>query len=159
MDSMELRGKVVLITGGARGIGFETARLAREQGASVALIDLDPEIVSESALALGGDTIGLAADVTDLGAMEAAVAQTVERLGGIDAVIASAGITPPKTTARAIDPAVWEKVVEVNLVGVYNTARAAVEPIISSRGHMVLIASVAAQANGEIGRAACRERV
>ena len=109
MDSMELRGKVVLITGGARGIGFETARLAREQGASVALIDLDPEIVSESALALGGDTIGLAADVTDLGAMEAAVAQTVERLGGIDAVIASAGITPPKTTARAIDPTVWEK--------------------------------------------------
>ena len=150
MDSMELRGKVVLITGGARGIGFETARLAREQGASVALIDLDPEIVSESALALGGDTIGLAADVTDLGAMEAAVAQTVERLGGIDAVIASAGITPPKTTARAIDPAVWEKVVEVNLVGVYNTARAAVEPIISSRGHMVLIASVAAQANGAL---------
>ena len=150
MDSLELRGKVVLITGGARGIGFETARLARERGASVALIDLDPEIVSESALALGKDTIGLAADVTDLAAMEAAVAQTVERLGGVDVVIASAGITPPKTTARAIDPAVWEKVVEVNMIGVYNTARAAVEPVISSRGHMVLIASVAAQANGAL---------
>lgn len=148
MDSMELRGKVVLITGGARGIGFETGRLARERGASVALVDLEAGVVEESALALGGDTIGLAADVTDLGQMEDAVARAVERLGRVDVVIASAGITPPKTTARAIDPPVWEKVVEVNAVGVYNTVKAAVEQVIANRGHMVLIASVYAHVNG-----------
>jgi len=150
MISADLRGKVVLITGGARGIGFETARLARERGASVALIDLEPETVEDSAAALGGDSIGVAADVTDLGQMQDAVARTVERLGRVDVVIASAGITPPKTTARAIDPAVWEKVVEVNVVGVYNTARAAVEQVIANRGHMVLIASVYAHVNGVV---------
>jgi len=148
MDSIELRGKVVLITGGARGIGFETGRLARERGASVALVDLDAEVVEESAKVLGGDSIGVAADVTDLEQMEAAVAKIVERLGRGDVVIASAGITPPKTTARAIDPAVWEKVVEVNVLGVFNTVKAAVEQVIANRGHMVLIASVYAHVNG-----------
>lgn len=148
MESLELRDKVVLITGGARGIGFETARLARERGASVALVDLDREIVEESAAALGGDSVGLGADVTDLGQMEDAVARAVERLGRIDVVIASAGITPPKTTSRAIDPATWEKVVEVNVVGVYNTVKASIEQVIANRGHMVLIASVYAHVNG-----------
>ncbi|MBN8868833.1 MAG: SDR family NAD(P)-dependent oxidoreductase [Solirubrobacterales bacterium] len=148
MDSLELRGKVVLITGGARGIGFETARLARERGASVALVDLEREVVEESAKVLGGDSIGVAADVTDLGQMEDAVARIVERLGRVDVVIASAGITPPKTTARAIDPAVWEKVVEVNVVGVYNTVKATIEQVVANRGHMVLIASVYAHVNG-----------
>jgi len=148
MESLELRDKVVLITGGARGIGFETGRLARERGASVALIDLDREIVEESARALGGDSVGIQADVTDLGQMEDAVARVVERLGRVDVVIASAGITPPKTTVRAIEPAVWEKVIEVNTVGVYNTARAAIEQVVANRGHMVLIASVYAHVNG-----------
>ncbi len=148
MEPLDLRGKVVLITGGSRGIGFETGRLARERGASVVLIDLDRDVVEESATALGGDSLGIKADVTDLRQMEDAVARVVERLGRIDVVIASAGITPPKTTARAIDPAIWEKVVEVNAVGVYNTARATIEQVIANRGHMVLIASVYAHVNG-----------
>ncbi|MBN8866575.1 MAG: SDR family NAD(P)-dependent oxidoreductase [Solirubrobacterales bacterium] len=148
MESLDLRGKVVLITGGARGIGFETARLAIERGASVALIDLDREVVEESAVALGGRAIGLAADVTDLGQMQDAVARAVEQLGRVDVVIANAGITPPKTTSRAIDPVVWEKVVEVNTVGVYNTVRAGIEQVIANRGHIALIASVYAHVNG-----------
>jgi len=148
METLDLDGKVMLVTGGARGIGFETARLARERGASVALIDLDPEIVRESALTLGGNTLGIGADVTGLGQMRDAVARVTEQLGRLDVVIASAGITPPKTTARAIDPAVWEKVVEVNTVGVFNTVKAAIEPVIANRGHMVLVASVYAHVNG-----------
>ncbi|MCB0870603.1 MAG: SDR family NAD(P)-dependent oxidoreductase [Solirubrobacterales bacterium] len=150
MGSLELRDKVVLITGGARGIGFETARLARERGASVALVDLELEAVEDSAVALGGDSIGLQADVTDLGQMQDAVARAVEQLGRVDVVIANAGITPPKTTARAIDPVIWEKVIEVNVVGVYNTVKAAVDQVIANRGHMVLIASQAAHANGAL---------
>lgn len=148
MDSLELRGKVVLITGGARGIGFETGRLARERGASVVLIDLDREVVEESAAALGGDTLGVQADVADLGQMEDAVARAVEQLGRVDVVVANAGITPPKTTSRAIDAAVWERVVEVNVVGVYNTVRAGIEQVIANQGHMVLVASVYAHVNG-----------
>ncbi|MCB0863353.1 MAG: SDR family NAD(P)-dependent oxidoreductase [Solirubrobacterales bacterium] len=150
MDSLDLRDKVVLVTGGARGIGFETARLAREQGARVALVDLDPGIVGESAEALGGDTLGLAADVTDLRQVESAVSETIGKFGRIDIVLASAGITPPKTTVRAIDPVIWEKVIEVNVIGVYNTVKATIEPVIESGGHMVLIASVYATANGVI---------
>lgn len=148
MNSMDLRGKVVLITGGARGIGFETARKARERGASVALVDLDQESVEQAAASLGGDSVGVQADVTDLGQMEDAVARIVQSLGRVDVVVANAGITPPKTTARAIDPAIWEKVVEVNVIGVYNTVRAAIEQVIANRGHMVLIASVYAHING-----------
>jgi len=148
MGSLALRGKVVLITGGARGIGFETGRLARERGASVVLVDLDRDVVEESAVALGGDSLGLQADVTDLGQMEDAVARAVERLGRVDVVIANAGITPPKTTSRAIDPAVWEKVVEVNVVGVYNTVRAGIEQVIANQGHIALVASVYAHVNG-----------
>ena len=148
MESLDLRGKVVLITGGARGIGFETGRLARERGASVVLIDLDREVVEESAAALGGDTLGIQADVAHLDQMEDAVARAVEQLGRVDVVVANAGITPPKTTSRAIDAAVWEKVVEVNVVGVYNTARAGIEQVIANRGHMVLVASVYAHVNG-----------
>lgn len=148
MDSLDLRGKVVLVTGGARGIGFETGRIARERGATVVLVDLDLEVVEESAAALGGDSIGLQADVTDLGQMEDAVARAVERLGRVDVVVANAGITPPKTTARAIDAAVWEKVVEVNVIGVYNTVRAGIEQVIANKGHMVLVASVYAHING-----------
>ncbi|MCO5314627.1 MAG: short-chain dehydrogenase/reductase [Solirubrobacterales bacterium] len=148
MERIELAGKVVLITGGARGIGFESARLARERGASVALLDLDPEVVAESAQALGGDSVGIGADVTDLEQMKDAVARVTEQFGRLDVVIASAGITPPKTTVRAIDRKVWEKVVEVNTVGVFNTVKAAIEPVIRSGGHMTLIASVYAHVNG-----------
>ncbi len=150
MSSLDLRDRVVLITGGARGIGFETARLARERGASVALIDLEAEAVADAASSLGGDSLGLQADVTNLGQMQDAVARTVEQLGRIDIVIANAGITPPKTTARAIDPVVWEKVVEVNVIGVYNTVKAAIDQVIANRGHMILIASQAAHANGAL---------
>lgn len=148
MDALDLRERVVLITGGARGIGLETGRIARERGAAVALVDLDPELVAESADSIGGEAIGIGGDVTSLESMEAAVAAARERLGRVDVVIANAGITPPKTTARAIDPEVWERVVEVNLLGVYNTVKAGLEQVIANRGQLGLIASVYAHVNG-----------
>ena len=148
METYDLAGKVVLITGGARGIGFETAKLAHERGASVALVDLDSDLAEESASAIGERATGIGANVADAGEIEAAVTTAVARLGKVDVVVANAGITPRKTTTRDISTEEWERVLEVNLLGVWRTIRAGIEQVIENRGHFVLISSAYATANG-----------
>jgi NAD(P)-dependent dehydrogenase (short-subunit alcohol dehydrogenase family) len=144
-----LQGKVALITGGARGIGLGIAQAFVARGAVVALVDLEAEEVRRSAATLGADrAIGIGADVTDSAALEAAVAATVERFGGIDVVVANAGIAPIPNTARNMDPVEFERVVEVDLLGVYRTVRAALPQVIERRGHVVLVSSVYAFLNG-----------
>jgi NAD(P)-dependent dehydrogenase (short-subunit alcohol dehydrogenase family) len=148
MPDYDLSGKVVLVTGGARGIGFETARLAHERGASIALVDLDPALAEESAGTIGDRAIGIGADVTVAEEIEAAVATAVSRLGRVDVVICNAGITPRKTTTRVIGTGEWEKVIEVNLLGVWRTIKAGMEQVIANKGQFVLISSAYATANG-----------
>src|SRR4051812_36495837 len=87
-----LEGKVVLITGPARGIGAETARLLHARGARLSLVGLEPERLAVLASELGGGHVWFECDVTDQAALERAVAGTVEALGGIDVVLANAGI-------------------------------------------------------------------
>lgn len=144
----ELTDKVFLITGAARGIGLETARLAIERGAQVAVVDLDGAQASEAAATLGPRAAGFGADVTDPAAIEAATGSVVERFGRLDVVVANAGITPPKTTTRALDRETWEKVVEVNVLGVYRTVRAAIPEIVANRGQVAIIASSYSHVNG-----------
>jgi NAD(P)-dependent dehydrogenase (short-subunit alcohol dehydrogenase family) len=144
----DLNGKVALITGGARGIGYETALQLHQRGASVAVLDLDAVQARESAGRIGERTLGIGADVTDSGAMMAAVAETVERFGGLDIAVANAGIAPEGATARTMPPEEWERVVEVDLMGVWRTVRAALPQISERNGQLVLIASLAAFVNG-----------
>ena len=145
----DLNGKVALVTGAARGIGFETARQMHLRGASVAVLDLDAAQAREAAERIGPRAIGIAADVTDQGAMFAAVAETVEKLGGLDVAVANAGIAQSQfATARGISGEEWERVFEVDLLGVWRTARAALPQIVERRGQMVVISSVYAFANG-----------
>ncbi len=148
MSTYELAGKVLLITGAARGIGFETARIAHGRGASVVLVDLDQASADEAAAKLGSRALALAADVVDLEAMEQAVSDSVDHFGKVDVVIANAGITPLKTTARAIDADDWEKVVEVNVMGVWRTIRAGLPEIKKNGGQAVIISSSYAHVNG-----------
>jgi NAD(P)-dependent dehydrogenase (short-subunit alcohol dehydrogenase family) len=148
MLAYDLNGKVALVTGGARGIGYETARQMHARGASVAIVDLDPDSTREAAERIGERAMGIAADVTDSGAMLAAVAETVERFGGLDVAVANAGIAPEGGTVRAMPPEEWQRVVEVDLLGVYHTVRAALPQVFERRGQLVLIASVAAFVNG-----------
>ncbi len=152
MPAYDLNGKVALVTGAARGIGFETARQMHVRGASVAVVDLDADEAREAAERIGERAIGIAADVTDAGAMRAAVAETVERFGGLDVAMANAGLAPPSiATMRSVPAEEWERVVEVNLFGVWHTVRAALPQVSERKGHIVVVSSVAAFANGMLG--------
>jgi NAD(P)-dependent dehydrogenase (short-subunit alcohol dehydrogenase family) len=148
MPAYDLNGKVALVTGAARGIGFETARQIQLRGASVALVDLDAAETEVAARRIGRRTIAIAADVSDREQIEAAVARTVEQFGGLDVAVANAGIAPELGSTRATAPEEWERVINVNLLGVYRTVRAAMPQVIGRRGHLVLVASVYAFVNG-----------
>jgi NAD(P)-dependent dehydrogenase (short-subunit alcohol dehydrogenase family) len=143
-----LSGRVALVTGAQRGIGFETARALQKRGAQVVLADLDAAATERSAAELGGGAYGVGADVTDRARMDAVVADVVERFGGLDVVVANAGIAPEPGTARVMDDAMFERVLEVDLLGVWRTVRPALPQIVARQGHVVVVASVYAFVNG-----------
>jgi len=145
----DLKDKVALVTGAARGIGFETAKALLSRGGSVVVVDLDAEAAEAAAAKLDADrAIGLAADVTDRGAMQQAVAMTVERFGGLDVVVANAGIASKAATFRAMASETFERVIDVNLLGVVRTVDAALPEIVQRGGHVVVVASIFAFVNG-----------
>lgn len=149
MPAFDLNGKVALVTGAARGIGYETARHLHARGASVAVVDLDAAEAREAAERIGARAIGIGADVTEMGAMQAAVAETVERFGGLDVAVANAGIAQAKlATVRGIGAEEWERVFEVDMLGVWRTVRAALPQIVERKGHIVVTGSVYSFANG-----------
>jgi NAD(P)-dependent dehydrogenase (short-subunit alcohol dehydrogenase family) len=137
-----LAGKVVLITGAARGIGEHTARAVAERGATVALVGLEPERLEALASELGPAHVWFAADVTDQAAVDRAVAGTVEALGGIDVVLANAGVANNGTVAASPVEAVV-RTIDVNLVGVVRTVAAALPHVIARRGYVQIVASTA----------------
>ena len=143
-----VRGKVAIVTGAARGIGFATATELSRRGASVVVLDLDPAAATAAADALPGAAIGIAADVTDRGAMQRVVAEAVERFGGVDIVVANAGIASRGATFRAMSGETFDRVLDVNLNGVHRTVAAALPEIVARRGHVVVISSVYAFVNG-----------
>ena len=149
MARFDLNGKVALVTGAGQGIGRAVAEALAARGARVALVDVNGEQAEQAAAALGTErAIGLAGDVTDRAAMGAAVETAVERFGGLDVVVANAGIAPTPTTLRAMPEAEFERVVEVDLLGVYRTVAPALEQIIARQGQVALVASVYAFGNG-----------
>jgi NAD(P)-dependent dehydrogenase (short-subunit alcohol dehydrogenase family) len=150
VSSFQLGGKTALVTGAAKGIGLETARLLHARGASVTLTDLDRAEVEAAATAVGERTLALSGDATDREALESAVEATVERFGGLDVAIANAGIAPPPRSIRSMDPDAFERVVEIDLLGVYRTVHAALPQIIERRGQVVVLASVYAFINGAL---------
>ncbi|MEV5885258.1 short-chain dehydrogenase/reductase [Streptomyces sp. NPDC052020] len=155
MRHYSLSGRTVLITGAAGGIGTACARALHARGASLVLAGRDASSVATLARELGGDrALALSVDVTDRPALDDAVARTVDRFGRLDVVFANAGAAPARpATVATVDPAAFEHIVEVNLLGVWRTVRAALPQVIAHRGHVLVNASVYAYVNGAVNAA------
>lgn len=138
-----VKGKVVLITGAARGLGAGLAQRLAARGAKVALVGLEPDEMAKVAVECGDDAAVFEADVTDWAALEAATAGVVERFGGIDIVVANAGIAAAGFV-RSIDPAAFERTIEVDLLGVWRTVRVTLPHVIERKGYIQIVSSLAA---------------
>jgi NAD(P)-dependent dehydrogenase (short-subunit alcohol dehydrogenase family) len=138
-----LVGKSILITGAARGIGAELARKASARGARVALVGLEPERLAALAAELGPQHRWQETDVTDAAALKDAVERTVEEFGGLDVVVANAGIAPLTTVATS-SPNALARTIEVNLIGAMLTAHAGLPAVAERKGHILLVSSAAA---------------
>jgi NAD(P)-dependent dehydrogenase (short-subunit alcohol dehydrogenase family) len=143
MSRLDMSGRTAFITGAARGIGAAAAERLHARGANVALVGLEPERLRENAERLGARALAVDADVTDLDALQSAVAGTVERFGSVDVAIANAGIAFTGTLATSPVEQV-ERTLSVNLLGVWRTDRAVLPEILRSRGYLLNVASLAA---------------
>jgi 2-dehydro-3-deoxy-L-rhamnonate dehydrogenase (NAD+) len=141
MNQIDLKGRVAAITGGARGIGYAVAARFVQSGAKVALWDLAG---AEQAAGRLQGTVGLEMDVTKEKSVAGTVAETERRLGPIDILVASAGITGPNLTVADYPLDDWQRVIDIDLTGVFLSNRAVV-PGMSRRnyGRIVNIASIA----------------
>lgn len=141
-----IAGKTVMITGGAGGIGVDVAHRLHAKGANLVLTDLDESKLAAVADELGRERVLVAvADVCDLVAMEKAVAQAVTRFGGIDVVLANAGLLTFGSVLQ-VDPATFKKLIDVNVLGVFHTVRAALPSVIERQGYVLIVSSLAAYA-------------
>ena len=139
-------GKVVFITGGARGIGAEVGRQLYAKGAKLVLTDLDETALRDISSDFDGDRVlTLAADVRDLASMEDAVSRAVGQFGGVDVVIANAGISTYGTVLN-VQPAAFKTLIDVNVLGVFHTVRAALPSVIGRRGYVLVVSSMFAYA-------------
>ncbi|MEA2484205.1 MAG: hypothetical protein QOC55_2152 [Thermoleophilaceae bacterium] len=146
MAQYPLQGRVLFITGGGSGIGAEVARKAAAKGARVALVDVDDDAARKLAESLPG-AIAIRADVRDYDSLEAAAEETVRTFGGIDVVMANAGIEAAHS-ARAIPLIEMERIADINFTGVMRTVRATLPYVMDRRGYVLITASLAAILHG-----------
>ena len=139
---MELNGKVVVVTGAARGLGAEMARQLTEKGARVALLGLEPRELAAVSEGLSGSA-WWEVDVTDGDALTAVADEVRAKLGPAYAVVANAGIAAGGPLLLA-DAASYDRVISVNLLGSVRTVRAFLPQIVETRGYVLQIASLAA---------------
>ncbi len=154
--SGELAGRRVLITGAARGIGAATAKRLYARGAKVVLAGIEPEHLARTA-AECGDALAVVCDVRDREQVEGAVDAASENLRGLDVVVANAGVAAQLPLVGG-DPEVFERTIEVNLLGVYYTLRAAGPHIAHARGYALAISSLAAALHPPLLGAYCASK-
>ena len=149
MNQIDLANRVAIVTGGARGIGYAVAQRFLQSGADVALWDQDAERLVSARETLqhahpARRVEALALDLTDVSAVDAGMTGLAARLGRIDILVNNAGITGGNGTTWELDPVVWRRVVEVNLIAPFLTCRAVVPHMLKGGwGRIVNIASIA----------------
>ncbi|MBN3857477.1 MULTISPECIES: SDR family NAD(P)-dependent oxidoreductase [unclassified Paraburkholderia] len=146
MNQLDLKNRVMVVTGGARGLGYAVAQRALRSGAAVSLWDIDAERLERARGELSelGSVSAVKVELTDEASVEAAAQRTVDTHGGIHALVNSAGITGGNGLTWELPVDVWRRVIEVNLIGSYLTCRAVVPRMLEQGyGRIVNIASVA----------------
>jgi NAD(P)-dependent dehydrogenase (short-subunit alcohol dehydrogenase family) len=138
----ELSGRTALITGAASGIGAALARALAQRGMRLGLVDVDGDRLARVAEDLPG-AVTEVADVRDRGALDTAIEDVVERLGRLDVAVANAGIATGGP-CRMIGRDAFEDTIEINLLGVWRTARGSIPYLMEQRGYLLLVASAAA---------------
>ena len=142
-DPRPVNGKVIAITGGARGIGRSTAEALVREGAKVAIGDLDAELTEQVAGEIGGGTVGLPLDVTERESFAAFLDGVEDRLGPVDVLINNAGIMPMGDFAEE-DDATTIRIIDINVHGVLTGTKLAVRRMRPRRtGHIINVASMA----------------
>jgi 3-oxoacyl-[acyl-carrier protein] reductase len=151
---MKLKNKVAAITGGARGIGHATAVKFAQEGARVAVCDINPQLIEETLAAIraaGGEAAGYRVDVTDKAQIAAMVADVMAQWGRIDCVVNNAGIVMDAQLKKMTDEQ-FDKVIDINLKGVYNCTRAVVEVMLAQESGVILTTSSIVGLYGNFGQ-------
>jgi NAD(P)-dependent dehydrogenase (short-subunit alcohol dehydrogenase family) len=144
MSGRRFEGRRAVVTGGASGIGLGVSKRLIAEGAQVAIWDRSPDALKAAQDSIGAGATGIQVDIADPNAVGAACEQTLAALGGIDILVASAGITGPNVTAWEYPVEAWRQVIDVNLNGLFYCNRAVVPSMLSGGyGRIVNVASIA----------------
>lgn len=146
MNSIDLKGRVAVITGGARGIGYATAQRMLKSGAAVSLWDIDKEALKMAAKALSsqGEVSTQSVELTDEASVSKATRATIKQHGRIDILVNNAGITGGNAKTWELSTDIWRKVIEVNLVAPFIVCKVIVPQMLKqNHGRIINIASVA----------------
>lgn len=143
-----LKDKVIFLTGGSKGIGFECALKYAEEGAQVAIVSNDQKSIDQAIAILGSPHLGLLADVSNAEDIQYAIINTILKFGKIDVIHNNAGIAHPSKTIHETEDAEWNNLFNVNVKGIYHTAKFGLESLLQTQGCIINTSSLV----GEIGQ-------